>query len=297
MLTRPTARARRATKQHASRRRTQRRGEALLLLGPCALYLSPSRSTRWSSACVRSFQRVRPRADTWHWIGLGNYRELFTSDEFWHTVENTRDLHVRRRRDPGRVGTCARAVLQPEAARRRDRARDPDSADAADADRGRPDVAACCSNPEWGMLNWVAVQARASAYVRWLSDPARRDLDADPRRLAGSGRRSSSSSSTRACRRCRRRCSRRAPSTGPRGCSGSGPDAAAAHARNHLRGRLPRHRRVPDVRPRLRPHERRARSSRPRRCPSRRFQNGFEFFRYGYASAISYVMVIAAASG
>ena len=68
-------------------------------------------------------------------------------------------------------------------------------------------------------------------------------------------------------------------------------------AGDRVRGDLPRHRRLPHLRPRLRPDERRARAGRPRRSPSRRFQNGFEFQRYGYASAVSYVMVIAAAIG
>ena len=37
-------------------------------------------------------------------------------------------------------------------------------------------------NPEWGLLNWVAVKL-GFGYVGWLSDPTRRDLDARPRRL------------------------------------------------------------------------------------------------------------------
>ena len=68
---------------------TQRRGEALLLLGPCALYLIAFSVYPLVVSLIRSFQDYDSRADSWRWIGLGNYRELFTSAEFWHTVEHT----------------------------------------------------------------------------------------------------------------------------------------------------------------------------------------------------------------
>ena len=124
-------------------------------------------------------------------------------------------------------------------------------------------------NPEWGLLNWVAVQL-GFGYVGWLSDPhvalwtlilvdswqwtpfvfvivyAR--LQALPQEVfeAGSVDGANWFQRTRV------------------------PDAAAARAGDRLRGGLPRHRRVPDVRPRLRPDERRPRARRPRRSPSRR---------------------------
>ena len=68
---------------------TQRRGEALLLLGPCALYLVAFSIFPLVVSLIRSFQDYDSRANTWRWIGFGNYRELFTSSDFWHTVEHT----------------------------------------------------------------------------------------------------------------------------------------------------------------------------------------------------------------
>src|SRR5438093_162468 len=55
---------------------TQRRGEALLLLGPCALYLIAFSIYPLVTSLVRSFQDYNSQKDTWRWIGLGNYRQL-----------------------------------------------------------------------------------------------------------------------------------------------------------------------------------------------------------------------------
>ena len=112
----------------------------------------------------------------------------------------------------------ARALLQPEPARLGDRARDPDPADAADADRGRADVAGA-AQPAVGPAQLGRGQARASATSAGSPTPTSRSGRSSSS-TRGSGRRSSSSSSTRACRRCRRRSSRRAPSTAPAGSSG-----------------------------------------------------------------------------
>src|SRR5262249_36995740 len=68
---------------------TQRRGEALLLLGPCVLYLVAFSVYPLIASLVRSFEDYDSRRNTWRWIGLGNYRQLFSSPDFWHTVEHT----------------------------------------------------------------------------------------------------------------------------------------------------------------------------------------------------------------
>ncbi len=68
---------------------TQGRGEALLLLGPCALYLAAFSIFPLITSLVRSFQDYDTRADTWTWIGLRNYSELVHSSEFWTVVQNT----------------------------------------------------------------------------------------------------------------------------------------------------------------------------------------------------------------
>ena len=96
---------------------TQGRGEALLLLGPCALYLVAFSIFPLITSLVRSFQDYNTRANTWRWIGLRNYSELIHSSEFWTVVKNTRGPDRRRRGDPGRARDGARALLQPAAAR------------------------------------------------------------------------------------------------------------------------------------------------------------------------------------
>src|SRR6266699_3579781 len=68
---------------------TQGRGEALLLLGPCALYLAAFSIFPLITSLFRSFEDYDTRADTWRWIGLQNYSELIHSSEFWTVVENT----------------------------------------------------------------------------------------------------------------------------------------------------------------------------------------------------------------
>src|SRR3954468_21185570 len=68
---------------------TQRRGEVLLLLGPCALYLIAFSVYPLVTSLVHSFQDYNSQANTWRWIGLDNYRQLFSDAEFWHTVEHT----------------------------------------------------------------------------------------------------------------------------------------------------------------------------------------------------------------
>ena len=68
---------------------TQGRGEVLLLLGPCAVYLAVFSIFPLITSLVRSFQDYNTRTDTWRWVGLQNYSELVHSSDFWTVVENT----------------------------------------------------------------------------------------------------------------------------------------------------------------------------------------------------------------
>src|SRR5205823_9440930 len=68
---------------------TQRRGEALLLVGPAVLYLIAFSVYPLVTSLIRSFEYYNPRTTNWHWIGLGNYRQLFSDADFWHTLEHT----------------------------------------------------------------------------------------------------------------------------------------------------------------------------------------------------------------
>ena len=141
---------------------TQGRGEVLLLLGPCALYLAAFSIFPLVTSLLRSFQDYNTRTDTWRWVGLDNYSQLIHSTEFWTVVENTRAPDRGRRDDPGRARHGARALLQPAAPGRVDRARDPDPADAADADRRRADVAGA-AQPRTGASSTGSSSSSASA--------------------------------------------------------------------------------------------------------------------------------------
>ena len=70
------------------------------------------------ASLARSFRTTTRRKDTWRWIGLRNYSELFTSSEFWTVVENTLILTTAGVAIQVIVGHRARALLQPEPARR-----------------------------------------------------------------------------------------------------------------------------------------------------------------------------------
>lgn len=67
----------------------QRRWEALLLLGPCVAYLIAFSVYPLVVSLVRSLQDYDQREDSWTWIGLDNYTELFGSSEFWGALERT----------------------------------------------------------------------------------------------------------------------------------------------------------------------------------------------------------------
>ncbi len=148
---------------------TQGRGEVLLLLGPCALYLAAFSIFPLVTSLVRSFEEYDTRADSWHWVGLDNYSQLIHSSDFWTVVENTVLLTA--------VGVAIQVVLGTALAlffnqRLRGSA----------LVRGililpmllTPIVVGlmwrALLNPEWGLLNWVAVKL-GLGYVGWLSDP------------------------------------------------------------------------------------------------------------------------------
>jgi multiple sugar transport system permease protein len=148
---------------------TQRRGEALLLLGPCVLYLVAFSVYPLVTSLARSFQSYNSQQDTWRWIGLGNYRQLFSDTEFWHTVEHTAVFTF--------GGVALQVVLGTALAlffNQRLRG--------ATLVRGlvilpmllTPVVVGlmwrALLNPDWGMLNWLAAQA-GFHNVHWLTDP------------------------------------------------------------------------------------------------------------------------------
>ena len=148
---------------------TQGRGEALLLLGPCALYLVAFSIFPLIASLVRSFQDYDTRADTWTWIGLRNYSQLIHSSEFWTVVKNTVVLMA--------AGVAIQVVLGTALALFFNQ-----QLRGAWIVRGililpmllTPIVVGlmwrALLNPEWGFLNWVAVKL-GFGYVGWLSDP------------------------------------------------------------------------------------------------------------------------------
>jgi multiple sugar transport system permease protein len=148
---------------------TQGGGEALLLLGPCALYLIAFSIFPLITSLVRSFQDYNTRTDTWRWIGLRNYSELIHSSEFWTVVQNTVVLMAAGVAIQVVVGTALALFFNQQL-------------------RGSwivrgililpmlltPIVVGlmwrALLNPEWGLLNWVTVKL-GFGYIGWLSDP------------------------------------------------------------------------------------------------------------------------------
>jgi len=148
----------------------QRRGEVLLLLGPCVLYLVAFSVYPLVTSLFRSFEDYNSQQNTWRWIGLGNYRQLFSDTEFWHTVEHTAFLTF--------GGVALQVVLGTALAlffNQRLRG--------ATLVRGlvilpmllTPVVVGlmwrALLNPDWGMLNWLATQV-GFHNVQWLTDPS-----------------------------------------------------------------------------------------------------------------------------
>ena len=148
---------------------TQRRGQVLLLLGPCVLYLLAFSVYPLVASLVRSFQDYDSRADTWTWIGLGNYRQLFTDPQFWHTVEHTMIFTF--------AGVAIQVVLGTALALFFNQ-----QLRGAAFVRGililpmllTPIVVGlmwrALLNPDWGMLNWIANELGFHD-VQWLTDP------------------------------------------------------------------------------------------------------------------------------
>jgi multiple sugar transport system permease protein len=148
---------------------TQGRGEALLLLGPCAVYLIAFSIFPLITSLFRSFEDYNTRADSWRWVGLQNYSQLIHSSDFWTVVENTVLLTV--------VGVAIQVVLGTSLALFFNQ-----QLRGSSIVRGililpmllTPIVVGlmwrALLNPEWGLLNWLAVKS-GLGYVGWLSDP------------------------------------------------------------------------------------------------------------------------------
>jgi multiple sugar transport system permease protein len=148
---------------------TQRRGEALLLIGPAVLYLIAFSVYPLVTSLIRSFESYNPRTTSWRWIGLANYRQLFSDAEFWHTVEHTFVFTFGAVAIQVVLGT-ALALFFNQKLR------------GAMLVRGililpmllTPIVVGlmwrALLNPNWGMLNWIANEL-GFHNVQWLSDP------------------------------------------------------------------------------------------------------------------------------
>ena len=147
----------------------KRRGEGLLLLGPCAVYLVVFSIYPLVASLGRSFQRYDTVHQTWHWIGLGNYRELFNDPAFRTIVENTLKLTF--------FGVAIQVVVGVSLALFFNQ-----NLRGAGFVRGililpmllTPIVVGlmwrALLDPGFGLLNWVIVQL-GFGYVGWLSDP------------------------------------------------------------------------------------------------------------------------------
>ena len=149
---------------------TQGRGEVLLLLGPCALYLAAFSIFPLITSLVRSFQDYNTQTDTWRWVGLDNYSQLIHSSDFWTVVENTVLLTV--------VGVAIQVFLGTALALFFNQ-----QLRGASIVRGililpmllTPIVVGlmwrALLNPQWGLLNWLATEL-GFGQVGWLSDPS-----------------------------------------------------------------------------------------------------------------------------
>lgn len=147
---------------------TQRRGETLLLLGPCVVYLVVFSIFPLVASLVRSFMDYDQTADTWSWVGFRNYSELFASSEFSTVVQNTLTLTF--------AGVAIQVVLGTALALFFNQ-----QLRGATIVRGiivlpmllTPIVVGlmwrALLNPEWGLLNWVSVEL-GFGYIGWLSD-------------------------------------------------------------------------------------------------------------------------------
>jgi multiple sugar transport system permease protein len=66
-----------------------RRRDVAVLLGPCLVYLVAFSVFPLLYSLWVSFQRYDAQHGTYHWYGLQNYRELVSSRTFWIATENT----------------------------------------------------------------------------------------------------------------------------------------------------------------------------------------------------------------
>jgi multiple sugar transport system permease protein len=147
----------------------KRRGEGLLLLGPCAVYLVVFSIYPLIASLGRSFQEYDTVHQSWHWIGLGNYRELFSDPAFRTIVENTLKLTI--------AGVVLQVVVGVSLALFFNQ-----NLRGAGLVRGililpmllTPIVVGlmwrALLDPGFGLLNWVIVKL-GFGYVGWLSDP------------------------------------------------------------------------------------------------------------------------------
>lgn len=141
----------------------------MLLLGPAVVYLIAFSVYPLVVSLGRSFQSYDTQADTWTWIGIQNYRELFTSPEFWGVVQHTVTLTVAGVAIQVVAGTALALFFNQQL-------------HGATFVRGililpmllTPVVVGlmwrALLNPEWGLLNWLLGEAGAGQ-VGWLSDP------------------------------------------------------------------------------------------------------------------------------
>jgi multiple sugar transport system permease protein len=160
----------RRTRGSRARLPTQGRGEVLLLLGPCALYLAAFSIFPLITSLVRSFEDYNIRTENWRWVGLQNYSQLIHSSDFWTVVENTVLLTV--------VGVAIQVFLGTALALFFNQ-----QLRGASIVRGililpmllTPIVVGLMwrslLNPQWGLLNWLFVQL-GFGQIGWLSDPS-----------------------------------------------------------------------------------------------------------------------------
>lgn len=147
---------------------TQRRGEVPLLLGPAIVYLVAFSIFPLAVSLTRSFQEYDTRADTWSWTGFGNYSDLFTSHDFWEVVGNTAVLTFAGVAIQVLLGTALALFFNQQLR-------------GATIVRGililpmllTPVVVGlmwrALLNPEWGLLNWAVLEA-GFGQIGWLSD-------------------------------------------------------------------------------------------------------------------------------
>ena len=141
----------------------------MLLLGPAALYLIAFSIYPLITSLVRSFEDYNQTKNTWRWIGFQNYHDLFTSSAFWTVVENTLILTTAGVTIQVVAGTALALFFNQNL-------------------RGSAIVRGILIlpmlltpivvglmwrtllNPQWGLLNWLAIKL-GFGYVGWLSDP------------------------------------------------------------------------------------------------------------------------------